>query len=119
MAKIKCRYYSEYCTDLNQFRHGLYEKKCNPMLCASRTCEDAVYNEWNEVTCDHVRYADAEFEVNARQYEIDLGEKNPTLRIGRRQSDEIQNIIYLEIDGRVLIYNRRAMVDSEVEKEES
>ena len=113
MAKIRCRYLTEYCE--NSASYHCFRKTCNPRLCEMWNCT-GVCNGWNEPICDFVRYADAEFEMNARQYEIDLGEQNPTLHIGRSHFD---NIVYLQIDGRVLICNRDILTDADCEKEET
>ena len=94
---IKCRYLAEYCDNSASF--WCYQKRC-PKRCEEWNCIGD-YNGWNEPICKFVRYADAEFSRPLKHYEIDLGESNPTLHLMRGK--EYTNILYLEINGRVLI----------------
>lgn len=100
MAHIKCRYEKGYCGAAQRLNY--FRKPCDPETGETDVCAGAEYSydSWNNVVCECMYYALAEFEKTTKDYDISLGEYNPVLRIGKKHYSEI---LYLEIDGRVLI----------------
>jgi hypothetical protein len=100
MAHIKCRYRELYCGLFRDMER--YGKPCNANDC---DCGIEWYfeREWNIPACEAAYLVTCEFEKTVKNYEY-IGETGinrlPELRIGKKIYDRI---LYLEIDGVVMV----------------
>lgn len=101
MANIKCRYripYCEYHNEHERLFHNEFWWCDHNDWCAigkySKHPQDAIVNG----QCIYCQYENGEFEKTVKNYEYINGE----LKIGNKKYT-YHDIIYLEIDGRVLI----------------
>lgn len=100
MAHIKCRYYKARC-QIN------YHNECNYDY-------DNCRCETDNTDCDFVSYQYTEFEKSIRNYELYGNEKSYEALDGKSilcdvslwlGKTYIDNIVYLEIDGRIIVDN--------------
>lgn len=96
MAHIKCKYQIPYCGTKDRLNY--FQKPCDPNVGYTYPCDTAYYDM--SYGCEHRIFVDAEFEKDAKNYEVVLEEVDPVLKVGRNYYSDIT---YLEIDGRILI----------------
>lgn len=103
MTRIKCRYSIPYCTargiPWRRVEDYVFDESCEGGYCDIDEYRKPLGLE-NVVNpkCDHLCIQIGEFEKTVKNYEYDGG----NLKIGRKNYYE-DEIIYLEIDGRVLV----------------
>lgn len=111
MARIKCRY-RKYDCELRrcgcdtEFYETCFDVDETKRYGDCKHCEPTPNSEVINPPCCHISKTDCEFEKNFNTYEMSYSKEyyglTGFLRVGKTYID-IDNIDYLEIDGRVLI----------------
>lgn len=130
MANIKCRYYTYYCArsgkgDINSCSNAYCftgDEEYSPGFCdnymtSKLRCDDSNNRRGETSPCVFLRSTYNEFEKNVKSYDLDMGrtldgDYGSSYLFLRGTSILVDDMEYLEIDGRILI-------GADNEKEES
>lgn len=117
MANIKCRYYTYWCNryDVDGRLNGVSNEFCftGDEEWSSGYCNAYLRCSGTNCKCEFLREQYHEFEKNVKSYELDAEDANEYSRLRFRGACIcVNDIEYLEIDGRILI-------GADNEKEES